>query len=372
METPITTYLALGSNQGEKFTYLQNAVNSIFEKIGRVLSISHVYKTPAWGFEGDDFLNACLAVETYFPAETVLEKLLAIEREFGRERHDNGYTNRTLDLDILLYGHEKILSENLSIPHPKLTERRFVLEPLADIAPDFTHPDFGETVSSLLNETKNKTAIDKISKALTIPEIEFQPINFLAIEGNIGAGKTSLARMISQEFNAKLITERYKDNPFLPKFYKEQARYAFPLEMSFLADRYQQLLDDISQYDLFNDFMVSDYDVYKSMIFAQVTLAKEEYRLYKKLFQIMYKDLAKPDLYVYLYQNTERLLENIKKRGRDYEQDIPSDYLNKINRGYLDFIKNQHHLNVKIIDISELDFIAKREDYLQVVREINS
>src|SRR5699024_8314518 len=127
-----------------------------------------------------------------------------------------------------------------------------------------------------------------------------------------------------------------------PKFYENKARYAFPLEMSFLADRYQQLLDDIGQFDLFKDLVVADYDIYKSMIFAGVTLAPEEFSLYKKLFGIMYKDLPKPDLYIYLYQSTERLLQNIKKRGRSYEQQIPAEYLENINRGYLDFIKNQN------------------------------
>jgi len=139
--------------------------------------------------------------------------------------------------------------------------------------------------------------------------------------------------MISNEFNAKLILERFKDNPFLPKFYAEPERYAFPLEMSFLADRYQQLLDDIKQYDLFTDFMIADYDRYKSLIFAQVTLQEEEF-------------------------------------GRSYEKDIQISYLDKINAGYLEFIKNQHQLNVKIIDISKLDFVKKREDFLKVLKQI--
>jgi deoxyadenosine/deoxycytidine kinase len=175
--------------------------------------------------------------------------------------------------------------------------------------------------------------------------------------------------MISREFNAKLILERFKDNPFLPKFYDEPERYAFPLEMSFLADRYQQLLDDIGQFDLFKDFMIADYDRYKSLIFAQVTLQEEEFVLYKRLHEMMYRDIPAPDLYIYLYQNTERLLENIKKRGRDYEKSIKPDYLEKINQGYLDFIKNQHHLNVKIIDISSLDFVKNREDYLEIISQ---
>jgi len=176
--------------------------------------------------------------------------------------------------------------------------------------------------------------------------------------------------MISEDFNAKLILERFKDNPFLPKFYEDQSRYAFPLEMSFLADRYQQLLDDIGQFDLFKDFMIADYDSQKSLIFAKVTLSEDEYSLYKKLHTIMYREIAKPDLYIYLYQNTERLLENIKKRGRTYEQDISENYLIDINKGYLNMIKNRRQENIKILDISEMDFVENRVDYLKLLKEL--
>ena len=158
--------------------------------------------------------------------------------------------------------------------------------------------------------------------------------------------------------------------PFLPKFYKNPQRYAFPLEMSFLADRYQQLVDDITQFDLFKDFVIADYDAHKSMIFANVTLQDEEFNLYKKLFQLMHKELPKPDVYVYLYQNTGRLLENIKKRGRTYEQSIEAEYLQKINDGYLQYIKSQPQDNIKMIDISDRDFVKNRKDYLYILTEI--
>ncbi|MEO2058486.1 MAG: 2-amino-4-hydroxy-6-hydroxymethyldihydropteridine diphosphokinase [Mesonia sp.] len=372
MKNPTTAYLALGSNQGDKLQFLQKAVHAIFKRIGEVSAVSAIYETPAFGFEGNDFHNACIQIKTRFSAEETLDKLLQIEDLLGRQRTKSGvYENRVIDLDLIFFGNEIFSSEKLSIPHPRLQDRKFVLFPLKDVGEDYLHPVLKKTVKQLTEETKDTSVIKKTSKKLEKPKFKLHPFNYLAIEGNIGAGKTSLATMISQDFKAKIITERFKDNPFLPKFYKDQARYAFPLEMSFLADRYQQLLDDISQYDLFSDFMVADYDVYKSLIFAKVTLQEEEYSLYKKLFNIMYKDLAKPDLYVYLYQNTDRLLQNIKKRGRNYEQDIPADYLENINKGYLDFIKNQHHLNVKIIDISELDFVNFREDYLKVLGEIN-
>ena len=196
--------------------------------------------------------------------------------------------------------------------------------------------------------------------------------NFIAIEGNIGAGKTSLAHMMSNDFNAKQVLERFADNPFLPKFYKDAPRYAFTLEMSFLADRYQQISDDLSQLDLFSDFIVSDYDVFKSLIFSKITLSEDEFMLYRKLFYQVYKDIARPDMYIYLYQDTERLQENIRLRGREYEQTIESSYLEKINTGYLEFIKNHPEFNVKIIDISNRDFVKNRIDYLWILEQICS
>ena len=142
--------------------------------------------------------------------------------------------------------------------------------------------------------------------------------------------------------------------------------------MSFLADSYQQIADDLAQFDLFKDFIIADYHIFKSLIFAKVTLTDDEYRLYRKLFEIIYKEMPKPDLYIYLYQNTERLLENIKQRGRNYEQEIPAEYLDKINRGYLDYIKSQTDLNVLVIDVSDRDFVKNQEDYAFVLEEIQN
>jgi len=187
--------------------------------------------------------------------------------------------------------------------------------------------------------------------------------NFIAIEGNIGSGKTSLSKMLSDEYGAKLILEQFADNPFLPKFYKDQKKYAFPLEMSFLAERYQQLSDETSQPDLFSPFIISDYYVFKSLIFAEITLEEEEFKLYRRLFMMMYNNLVKPDLFVYLYQNTDRLLENIKKRGREYERNIQANYLEKINKGYLEFMKKQTNLKILVVDVSKIDFVNNREDY---------
>jgi deoxyguanosine kinase len=367
-------YIALGSNKGHKFEYLQAAVDAIYKDVGSIKQISKVYKTPAIGFEGDDFYNACLLVETVLKPKKVLKTVLDIEKQLGRSRSKNvGYQSREIDLDVLFYNNEILEAKTLIIPHPQLHKRRFVLQPLNDIAADVLHPTMNKTVSKLLMDCEDESVLEPINIWLKNPskKYTFGNYNYIAIEGNIGAGKTSLTHKIAEDFNAKRILERFADNPFLPKFYEEPERYAFTLEMSFLADRYQQISDDLSQLDLFKDFMVSDYDVNKSLIFSKVTLSEDEFRLYRKLFYQVYKDIAKPDLYVYLYQNTERLQENIKKRGRNYEQDIKDDYLEKINSGYLEFLKSQPEMNVKIIDISNLDFIENRADYLWILEQIS-
>ena len=373
MMQPRTFHIALGSNKGDKFKNLQNAVDLIHVRAGHIKLISKVYKSPAFGFESDDFFNACLVLESYLEPQKLLQVLLAIETDLGRTRKTSKeYEARIIDLDIVFAENAIIETETLQVPHPEMEKRKFVLCPLNDVASKIKHPKLDKNVSVLLAECEDKSVLEPINIWLKNPSkaFKFSEYNYMAIEGNIGAGKTSLANKIAYDFNAKLILERFADNPFLPKFYEDASRYAFPLEMSFLADRYQQISDDLSQLDLFKDFIVSDYDVFKSLIFSKITLQEDEFKLYRKLFYLMYKDLRKPDLYVYLYQNTEQLQENIKKRGRDYEQNIENDYLEKINTGYLDFLKMQPDFNVKIIDISDKDFVENRLDYLWVLGEI--
>lgn len=367
-----TAFLSIGSNLGNRRLLLQKAIFQIGKIAGEIRQVSAVYETPSWGFEGEDFLNACLELQTLLTAEELLAKLLSIETEFGRERNESGsYQSRTLDIDIIYYEKEIINTKNLTVPHPKLQDRKFILKPLADITPQFYHPIFNKDTRNLLQECKDKSTLTKqIKRLFKNRHTFFASIQYLAIEGNIGAGKTTLATKISEDFNAKLILERFAENPFLPNFYQDQARYAFPLEMSFLADRYQQFTEDTSQLDLFKSFMVSDYDIFKSLIFAKVTLQQNEFDLYRRVFNFMYKEVKKPKVYVYLYQTTERLLQQIKLRGRDYEQNIELAYLEKINRGYFDFLKTYPKENQLIIDVSELDFVKNQDDYQAILTKI--
>jgi deoxyadenosine/deoxycytidine kinase len=191
--------------------------------------------------------------------------------------------------------------------------------------------------------------------------------NFIAIEGNIGAGKTSLAKMIAKDKNAKLILERFKDNSFLPKFYKEPEQYAFPLEMSFLADRYQQLKDDLSQIELFSAFILADYFIDKSLIFSRKTLKPDEYALYSRLFNIITSSLPKPELLIYLYLKPEHLKANILKRARHYERDIELSYLDNIQKSYFEHFKTLKSTRVVIIDTTQIDFVNRQEDYQKIL-----
>lgn len=365
-------YLSLGSNLGDKLQNLQKCVDLLNKRSCHITAISKVYQTAAWGFHGDDFYNICVACETSLHPQELLETLLNIERKLGRERKANvGYQSRSIDIDILFYEDYVIDEPELKIPHPQLHLRRFVLAPLAEIAPGKIHPQLHKSIVGLLQECPDTTPVKAINAGISLRKRDFSDFQFLAIEGNIGAGKTTLATKIAEDFNGKLVLERFADNPFLPKFYEDMQRYAFPLEMSFLADRYQQFTDDTARPDLFKNFMVSDYDIFKSLVFAKVTLTDDEFLLYRKVFNFMYNEVVKPDVYLYLYQNTARLLENIKKRGRTYEQNIKPDYLDAINQGYLDFIKTHKSLNALILDVSELNFVESKEDYRFIIDQVH-
>lgn len=364
--------LSLGSNQGNRLENIERCIQQIQNEIGTVIRVSKLYETPAWGFESEKFYNCALVMHTAKAANQILEEVLALETKLGRVRTEaEGYQSRIIDIDVIAFDEEIIDSEKLKVPHPEMQNRLFVLVPMRDLNLDWRHPILQKYLHELVVLSEDK-ANCKFIKTLENPlhKISLNSFNYIAIEGNIGAGKTTLSNKLAEDFNAKTVLERFADNPFLPKFYEDQSRYAFPLEMSFLADRYQQTADDLAQFDLFKDFIVADYHIFKSLIFAKVTLAEDEFRLYKTMFDIIYKEMPKPDLYIYLYQSTERLLENIKARGRDYEQEIPAEYLEKINNGYLDYIKTQKDLNVLIIDVTERDFIKSQEDYMFILNEI--
>lgn len=191
---------------------------------------------------------------------------------------------------------------------------------------------------------------------------------YLVVEGNIGAGKTTLSTMLSEHFSARLVLEQFSDNPFLPGFYEDPNKFAFPLELSFLAERYQQLKDELSRPDLFRPLIVADYFVLKSLIFAQITLEQHEFELFSRLFKIIRDSLPLPDKIIFLHSNRERLKNNIQMRGRSYEQNIQDEYLEKIQNGYFGLLKSLETLPVALVDASGVDFVKNPEDFQRFVR----
>jgi deoxyadenosine/deoxycytidine kinase len=183
------------------------------------------------------------------------------------------------------------------------------------------------------------------------------------VEGSIGAGKTTLSTMLANEFNAELVLERFADNPFLEKFYKDPEHYAFPVEMTFLMDRYQQLKNLLTARDLFTDFVIGDYFIDKCLLFSKNNLAKDEFSLFKKVFDTIAGFLPKPDLILYLYTAPDRLLKQIAKRNRAFEKDITAEYLSDIQEKYLTYFKENHQIPILLVDTENVDFVENPSDY---------
>jgi deoxyadenosine/deoxycytidine kinase len=192
---------------------------------------------------------------------------------------------------------------------------------------------------------------------------------YITIEGNIGAGKTTLATRLAKHFGAQLILEEFADNPFLPKFYEKPQQYAFPLELFFMAERYKQLKDMLQTQDMFNNFFISDYLFIKSLLFAKVTLKDEEYNLYQKLFDIINPQLLQPELLIFLNAPITKLQQNIKNRNRSYEQSIPDSYLGNLQDVYMQYIK-QHPVKTLMVDTTKVDFLRNPEDFDRLLKAL--
>jgi len=367
-------HVSIGSNIGDRLENIQSSLDLIHSRIASLTGISCIYESESIGFDGDDFYNICASFFSNISPHLVMQQLLEIEKTLGRNRSDETkYISRIIDIDILLIEDLVIDSEELKVPHPEMCNRRFVMEPLIEIDPNLIHPVSKVSLKEIHEAFDQNQKIQKKDLVLNNPGnlLSIRNYNYIAIEGNIGSGKTSLSKQISADFNTKLMLERYIDNPFLAKFYENPRDFAFKLEMSFLADRYQQTNEDLSQLNFFNKNIISDYDIHKSLIFSKINLNSDEFNLYRKLFYSLYKSIVKPDLIIFLNQTIENLKGNIKKRGRDYESSISNEYLISINKSYSEFFKSRPDLNVKFIDVSEIDFVKNRLDYLSIINQID-
>ncbi len=359
-------YLSLGSNLGNREQYLQHALFLLTRSVGEVVKVSPLYESPAWGFSSTPFYNICVEVHTQFSLEEVLCKIHTIERHLGRVRATSSsqeYQARTLDIDILYYDDIVAQTNQLCVPHPKMTFRKFVLIPLMDIAPQYMHPIQKKTTEELLKSCPDAAELSLVRKKISLLNPSYvTQYQYITVEGNIGAGKTSLATRLAGDFSGKLLLEEFLSNPFLEDFYKEPQRFALATELNFLKDRYKQL-----QKVLANKKekipLIADYALSKSLIFASETLGAKEYTLYEELFYLLFERMIKPDLYIYLHQHTDTLLKNIQKRGRSFESPISKTYLERIEQSYLSFLQHNPSLNTLFIDVSYMDFVNNQDDY---------
>ena len=191
--------------------------------------------------------------------------------------------------------------------------------------------------------------------------------NFLVIEGNIGAGKTTLAGMLAEDFNRRLILESFADNPFLPPFYQEPERYAFPVELFFMAERHKQLQAELAQSDLFTGGTIADYLFIKTLLFARNTLPAEEFRLFSRIFQAMDAGFPQPDLVVFLERPLEALQENIARRGRSYEAEMKDEYLRSVREAYFSYFGAQKEVPVLVLELGRLDFVDQPAVYRRMI-----
>jgi len=362
-------YISLGSNKGRRLEDIREAVVQIQKKIGILTDLSSLYETPAWGFEGPDFLNACIGIQTDFTPHELLQNLLKIERQMGRVRFVKaGYSSRNIDLDLLFFEDQVLDNEDLVLPHPRLELRKFILSPMCEIAPNFVHPRLGKSLVNLSRLCEDNSPLRKM------PLKEWSPVllseeQMLVFEGNIGVGKTSLAQKIARDYQVPSLLENFNQNPYLVKFYDQPERFALSLENYFLEERFRQ----------FNHFLksttakktaVADHALFKSLVFAKINLSSSRFQDFIKNYERLSAELVFTQKVIFLHQPIDKLLQQIKSRGRVYEQKISQEYLEKIDRGYLNF-QNENFLSPHLsINLTGLDFVHDERAYQIVLQHI--
>jgi len=359
--------ISLGSNLGNRLEMLQKALVLLEQNNIKVTALSSLYETPAWGFDSAPFYNACAQIETDFSPQELLSLFLEIEEQLGRIRQQvDGYTARQIDLDLLFYENLILNTEGLELPHPRLHLRNFVLVPLKEIVPQWQHPVLNFTVTELLEQCSDQDDLERLPFYKWSPPI-FDAFPYITIEGNIGVGKTTLAQKMATVYELPLLKETFVKNPYLEKFYTNPVTYALDVEAHFLKVR-------INQTQLFwkqnKTQVVSDYNILKSLIFARQNLNSADFKDYQNRFNEILHSQKLPNLMVYLYTGIDILQEQIKRRGRPYEQKIKNQYLEQIEQGYQDLIQSDLPYPVVSISTKNLDFEANEADFQSLLRTI--
>ncbi|MDC0486854.1 2-amino-4-hydroxy-6-hydroxymethyldihydropteridine diphosphokinase [Flavobacteriaceae bacterium] len=360
-------YISLGSNQGDRLIYLVKAL-CFLESFGIKISLlSRIYETPPWGFESTPFYNACAQLQTELSPLQLMEVLLNVEQLLGRSRSiSDGYTARTIDLDLLCYEEVELISDRLTLPHPRLELRNFVLHPLEEIAGGWIHPVFRKTISELKQASSDEAICNPFPFSFWSPPL-FESYSYIVVEGNIGVGKSTLTKKLGAQYKAEILLETFVDNPYLASFYKDPKKYALAVETFFLNDKLAQT----AQFWKHNSTkVVSDYFLNKSLVFATQNLSKDDFIIYQEEFSKAIKKQVNPTLMVYLHAEVPHLQKQIKKRGRPFEKEIQADYLMKIAKGYEKLIQTDLPFPVVNIAVDDLNFESDEAAFQSILRAI--
>ena len=364
-------YISLGANKGKRLENIQEAVTRIQNNIGNLIALSSLYQASSLGFDGPDFLNACIEIETSLNPLEVLDKLLDIERAMGREPSTKqGYQSRLIDLDLLFYEEQIINTLDLILPHPRIAQRNFVLYPLNEINPKLVHPVLRKNIIELLSISPDKTKPKKCPLSDWSPAF-FAKREILIFEGNIGVGKTSLAQKIARQYRVPFLQENFKENPFLKKFYEDPAIYALDVENHFMENRFQQFQAFV--YDITGSSGgIADHSLFRSLIFSKINLSPSDYDEFKKHYLERSKTFSFPVKVVLLKLTIDRLKKNIIRRGRTFEQKISIEYLKKIERGYQSFFSHESEFDFCTVDLTDLDHVKEEAAYQIILLRIKA
>jgi 2-amino-4-hydroxy-6-hydroxymethyldihydropteridine diphosphokinase len=360
-----TVYLGLGANLGDREANIRQALEMLAARgVGVRVASALIESEPVGGPPGQPtFLNGAAVVETELSPRELLEVSREVENALGRDRSQGRWAARKIDVDILVYGQRVIDAPDLTVPHPRIAERGFVLEPLAEIAPGLSVPGTGRTVAELWAAYNARTGGPRF-KPRTVS------CRHIAVEGPMGVGKTTLAARLAHELGYRLVLEAPESNPFLPMMYKDRRRWAVHAQVAFLLDRWRQL-SRLAQGDLFAPGAVADYFFEKDRIFAGINLSVEELVLYLRLEEGMGERLPKPDAIVYLRARLPALLERVRRRGIAYElgDELPG-YLERISAAYAEHFRRPPGPPVLVVDTDDMDLVRGQGELAAVVEAL--
>jgi 2-amino-4-hydroxy-6-hydroxymethyldihydropteridine diphosphokinase len=357
--------LALGSNLNDREGYLRSALEAVRAIATTPVQKSKVYETaPVGPGPQGKYLNMVVRFSTRLEPRALLAFCKDTEARLGRKARAR-WAAREIDMDILAYGREIIREDGLTVPHPSILDRQFVLVPMTDLDPEYMLPGFKESIGRQLQQCIEIQGPQDVEEYRPKPPSQValpERIRYVAVEGVIGVGKSTLVKALAERMGCMPLYEEFENNPFLSDFYKDKSRYAFQTQVFFFLSRYRQIQEVFQQQDMFRPQILSDYMFAKDKIFATLNLDENEMNLYYKFTEVLERNLAKPDYAIYLQADTKTLMSRIRMRDRPYERTMDEGYIEALNRAYNHFFHYYSGSPLLIINTNNIDFVRNPED----------